>query len=333
MQLSIARRRTKVPVAGKWALAISGCCLLLAPGSQAAALVDEPPFSLDQVAGNLQQLADDVPDEEWPDRIIPPSDCNCGEQDDANAEEASADIHDEDFQVAPLPEGQIVPEDKEEQDNLKVQSFDLSVALVQRSSSDKKRAVHNRSITQSGCPCSHNKRLQLVSQVAALAKKTKVSKSKALSMAASAATVSSGTDEKFDAEAQPTGIWLHTCKYSQPDLVFWRLTNTAYLRGGIVLKETFAYTDSCKMCDYNNVACNKDEVELTDGNCLCMWRMNGAEMQTMLMSCSACVTDCIGVFKTFDLGKPDPGMQKGMCLRKKPHKALEDLMPVGGVPA
>ena len=31
------------------------------------------------------------------------------------------------------------------------------------------------------------------------------------------------------------------------DLLFWRLTNTAYLRGGIVLKETIAYTDKRKL--------------------------------------------------------------------------------------
>merc|ERR1719183_2295291 len=111
---------------------------------------------------------------------------------------------------------------------------------------------------------------------------------------------------------------------------FWKLTNTAYLRGGIILKETVAYTDTCKMCDYNNVACQKEEVELTDGNCLCMWRMNGVEMKTQLLACSACVTDCIGVYKTFDLGKPEPGMQKGMCLRKKPHKSFGDLKPLEG---
>lgn len=128
---------------------------------------------------------------------------------------------------------------------------------------------------------------------------------------------------------KPTGLWLNVCKYNQNDLTFWRLKNSAYLRGGIVLKETIAYVDSCKMCEYNNLVCNANQWELRDGNCLCMWRLNGAEMKTKLLSCSACVTDCIGVYKSFDVGKETPEIQKGVCLRKKPHKAFEDLGPVG----
>jgi hypothetical protein len=151
--------------------------------------------------------------------------------------------------------------------------------------------------------------------------------SKALSLATSGSAVTSGSGSEFD--DKPTGIFLFKCSYSHADLLFWRLTNTAYLRGGIVLKETIAYTDTCKMCDYNNVACDKKkEVELTDGNCLCMWRMNGVEMQTALLACSSCVTECIGVYKTFDLGKDQPGMQKGVCLRKKPHKSFGDVKPL-----
>merc|ERR1719456_262473 len=157
------------------------------------------------------------------------------------------------------------------------------MTLLQRSTSDRKLVAHHRSVSRSvsrsGCDCG--------------AKSAANSKAVALATSASAASSS-------DTDAKPTGIWLYTCKYSQPDLVFWRLTNTAYLRGGIVLKETIAYTDSCKMCKYNNVACNKEEVELTDGNCLCMWRVNGVEMKTMLLSCSACVTECIGAYREFD---------------------------------
>jgi uncharacterized protein GlcG (DUF336 family) len=245
------------------------------------------------VASNLQRLADDVPDEGWHEHLLDHTGCSCNtEKDDPWAKEASAEVSDDDFQVAPPVPG---PKDLPIEDNLPP-SYHL--ALLQRANSDGHLVAH--SSHRSGCNCA----------------------SKALSLAKSSTAVSAGS---ADADAKPTGIWLHTCHYAQRDLQFWRLTNTAYLRGGIILKETIAYTDSCDMCEYNNVACEKDEVELTDGNCLCMWRMNGAEMVTELLSCSACVTDCLGSYRTFDLGKPEPGFQKGICLRKKPHMQLDDL--------
>lgn len=188
---------------------------------------------------------------------------------------------------------------------------------MQRSAAEHR--LHHRSASRSGCSCDTK------------AKVASTADSKALTVAGTSTAVA--TDSASEGDAKGTGVFLNTCIYNQPDLVFWRLVNTAYLRGGIVLDHTIAYTDSCKMCEYNNVQCNKQEVELTDGNCFCVWRENGAEMQTMLLSCSACVTDCIGVYKTFDLGKPEPAMQKGICLRKKPHKALDDIPPIGTMPS
>jgi hypothetical protein len=283
----------------RWVVTIASCLLVFA---RAVPIAAPPPFSLDKVAANLQRLADQVPDEEWHDRLVSHSSgCNCADEDDSPyAEEASADVADEDFQVAPPT------------DASPMEAPTYAVGLLQRSVSGHKLVDRHRS----GCKCGAKKQAASSKALALASSSTAVS---------SAAAVSSGGD----GDAKPTGIWVYTCKYSQPDLVFWRLTNTAYLRGGIVLKETIAYTDTCKMCDYNNVGCNKEEVELTDGNCLCMWRMNGVEMQTQLMSCSACVTDCIGAYRTFDLGKTEPGMQKGVCLRKKPHQTFADLAPVG----
>jgi len=290
-----------------WAVAFASCCLL----AQSAPIWSPPSFSLDSVATNLQNYP--VPEEDGykVHLIQKDSGCNCAEQDDSWQEEDSADVKDSDFQVAPALHVS-EQEAAAAQQALQGPVYN-TVGLLQKSKVGHKKGGHkHKGASRSGCNCG--------------------SKSMSLASSSTAVAVNSGSGASFDGDAKPTGIWVHTCQYSQPDLVFWRLTNTAYLRGGIVLKETVAYTDTCKMCEYNNVACNKEEVELTDGNCLCMWRMNGVEMQTQLLACSACVSDCIGAYRTFDLGKPDPGMQKGVCLRKKPHKAFGDLSPLSPKP-
>lgn len=98
---------------------------------------------------------------------------------------------------------------------------------------------------------------------------------------------------------------------------------------GIVLHSTIAYTDSCDLCKYNNLACNKSQdVELMNGNCLCMWRVNGVDMKSELVPCSDCVQSCIGVFKKFDVGKTEPAMQQGLCLRKKDTNTFGSLTPL-----
>jgi len=300
------RRQASVLAGSCWALAFANCCLTLASTVEAAPIyAAPPPFSLDMVASNLQRLADNVPPEGWQEHLLNDKGCSCVSKEsrdgdfDPNAEEASAEVSDEDFQVAPP-----VPRSNQVAPYANDVPPAYRIGLLQQADSQHRAVVHQRH--QSGCNC---------------ASQATAGSSTALSWGE---PHPGATDEPKDA-----GMWLNTCQYTQPDLVFWRLTNTAYLRGGIVLKETIAYTDSCDMCSYNNVACNKAEVELTDGNCLCMWRMNGVEMVTELLACSACVSDCIGAYRTFDVGKPEPGFQKGMCLRKKAHMQLDDLDAIG----
>merc|ERR1719498_2113300 len=99
---------------------------------------------------------------------------------------------------------------------------------------------------------------------------------------------------------------------------YLRIENTEYRSDGIVLEKTIAYTDSCENCKYNNLKCHDKEVMLETGNCLCMWRVDGAEPKLNLLQCARCVEDCIGKYQSFDLGEyMSPVQQKGMCLKKK----------------
>mmetsp|Transcript_132426 Transcript_132426/g.247649 ORF Transcript_132426/g.247649 Transcript_132426/m.247649 type:complete len:179 (+) Transcript_132426:46-582(+) len=122
--------------------------------------------------------------------------------------------------------------------------------------------------------------------------------------------------------AEDVEVFLKVCEFTSEDLAFWRLTQSAYLIDGIVLPRTIAYTESCDKCEYNNVECRKEEARLEDGNCLCMWRVNGKDPVTSLLQCGACVEECIGKFKNFDLGKDVPETTGGLCLRKKDFKLL-----------
>lgn len=271
-------------------------------------------FSLDNVAANLERLADSVPEEDYKEKLIKHAECSCDQQaEDPAAEEADANVNDEAFQIAPSwgshNDVNLPPT--------------YSVRLFQRS--EHKRSLRNiiqadrqHASSKSSCGC---KSKQLV---------TSSSNTRALSRsgASNELVVATSSTEANSAGTKGTGLWLNTCQYSQADLVFWKLTNTAWLPNGIVLKHTIAYTDSCDLCKYNNLACDKKDVELTDGNCLCMWRADGVDMQTELVPCGDCVQSCIGVYKTFDVGKPEPAMQKGLCLRKKDMNAFGDLTPL-----
>lgn len=113
-------------------------------------------------------------------------------------------------------------------------------------------------------------------------------------------------------------IYLNECILTQEDLHFWSLQQTEYQSHGIVLPNTTAYTDSCDMCEYNQFACNKEETVLREGTCLCVWRVNGADPQTQQMQCGACVEECVGKVKSFEVGKAyNPLQQRGICVRKK----------------
>jgi hypothetical protein len=272
------------------------------------------PFSLDRVAANLQQLADAVPEEDYQDKLIKHADCSCDEQADPTAEEADANVNDEAFQIAPSWGTHLVASPPPTYELKLLQRSDHRRSLRTMIQSDRR---HGRS--QSRCACQSQHLFASSSSTKALAAS---GESNALAVAASS---------KGAGSSDGTGLWLQTCEYSHADLVFWKLTNSAYFPDGIVLDHTIAYTDTCDLCSYNNLGCNKTkDVELMNGNCLCMWRVNGVDMRSQLVPCGDCVTSCIGVYKTFDIGKVEPAMQKGLCLRKKDMNAFGSLTPLTG---
>lgn len=123
-----------------------------------------------------------------------------------------------------------------------------------------------------------------------------------------------------------------TCAIARKDLQLWNM-------GGILdVDSTTGFTDNCDTCKNNDVECGKDEVPLKDGNCMCLWRVIGAPVITAPLFCDACVEDCIGDFRNFDVGKfLNPVQTGGMCIFKSEKVAMafdvEDTgPPEGGCP-
>jgi len=112
--------------------------------------------------------------------------------------------------------------------------------------------------------------------------------------------------------------WVNQCQVTGKDLDFWRLRNTDYRPGGIMLQKTVAYAASCDDCEAHNLKCDAEPTSIYTGYCLCMWRVNGADPKLKLVPCGRCPTDCIGKYVNFDVGAYlQPVQQRGICIKKK----------------
>merc|ERR1719408_1164342 len=98
-------------------------------------------------------------------------------------------------------------------------------------------------------------------------------------------------------------FWTNQCQVSGADLDFWRLRNTDYRPGGIMLDKTIAYASNCDECAAHNLKCDAKPTSIYTGYCLCMWRVDGADARLKMVPCGRCVPDCIGKYVNFDIGQ------------------------------
>ncbi|CAD7944880.1 unnamed protein product [Amoebophrya sp. A120] len=108
------------------------------------------------------------------------------------------------------------------------------------------------------------------------------------------------------------------CTVTEKDQLLLGVRKTAFISQGVLLDTTKAYVSSCAECERHSLACAGTNVEINDGQCLCVWHGGGEKKQMLQLPCNSCVPQCIGRVRIFESTKPyEPDYVEGMCVQKK----------------